>query len=90
MDRKEYTEKLKQGVYKITFTKTDGSTRELVGTLKQDLLPPPVEVDPDAPPKKERAINESVVAVYDLEAQGFRSFRIDSVTAFEATEYVRA
>ena len=64
----------------VKFKKVNGVIRNMRCTLKFDLLPTEVQnhlianpTDPDEP------INESVIAVYDLEAQGWRSFRLDGI-----------
>jgi hypothetical protein len=60
----------------VLFVKKDGTERRMTCTLKPDLLPhqentiKPVHWNPD------------VQAVWDLENQGWRSFRYDSVIGF--------
>jgi len=76
--RENVVNALKNEVATITFTKKDGSERVMKGTLMPTLLP---EFTSDKP-KKERKVNEEVVAVFDIEANGFRSFRLDTVTSF--------
>jgi len=74
---------LQENVMEITFTKTDGTERVMVCSLHPSLLPAvEVSTDPTAP-KKERKINLSVIACFDLEANGWRSFRLDSIKDFE-------
>jgi hypothetical protein len=59
----------------ITFTKKDGTERVMNCTLRGDMLPV-VEIKEDKAPRKQ---NDSVLSVYDLDAQGWRSFTINSV-----------
>lgn len=59
----------------ITFTKKDGSERVMNCTLRADMLPA-VEIKEDKTPRKK---NDSVLSVYDLDAQGWRSFTITAV-----------
>ena len=59
----------------VTFTKKDGSERVMKCTLMPEHLP---EV-PLVEGKTERKKTEGTVAVYDLEAKGWRSFTIKSV-----------
>lgn len=73
---------LRAGKCKIVFTKTDGTKRTLIGTLCPTLIPPPEPVDPDKPVKV-RKENPDVQAVYDLENNGWRSFRWDSLSLVE-------
>jgi len=69
---------LKTGPLSITFTKKDGTERVMVCTLQPELLPP-VVVTENTEPKRQKAVNEDVIAVYDLESKGWRSFTIRSV-----------
>lgn len=73
---------LYHGEVTVTFKKVDGTERVMRCTTCPDLLPPvpEVEVDPDAPPKKERKENPDVARVYDLDKGDWRSFRFDSIT----------
>ena len=73
---------LKRGVYKVTFKKTDGTTREMVCTLNSNLLPPMIETDDSKPHKKP---NFSVVSAYEL-GNDWRSFKVDSIIDFVKIE----
>lgn len=66
---------LKENVAVVVFTKKDGTERVMKCTLMPDLLPN-TEIVEGAVKKAE---NPDVVAVFDLEAEGWRSFRIDSI-----------
>lgn len=63
---------------KVTFTKKDGTVREMLCTLDANLLP---EVE-KAPGEVlvERKRSPTVMSVYDLESAGWRSFTIKSVS----------
>lgn len=85
-------------VLKIIFTKKDGSTRELIGTLKPDLIPEDKKTDNQLPlpfdkndmkliEKKIRKSNPNVFSVYDLEKEGWRSFIIDNLKDFHVVEH---
>lgn len=65
----------------ITFTKKDGSERVMRCTLRPDKLPVQ-EVKENANPRKQ---SDTAMAVYDLDAQGWRSFTIRSVKRVEFT-----
>ena len=69
---------LHQGEVAITFTKKDGTTRVLRGTLNPELLPK-IEIKEEAI-KTERKKSDTSLAVYDLEAKAWRSFTYKSVT----------
>jgi hypothetical protein len=58
----------------VVFTKSDGTERELLCTLKEEFI--------GAYEKKTERVkkeNPDVMSVWDLENNGWRSFRIDSV-----------
>ena len=84
--RKEFEKKLHEGAVKFKYTKKDGTERTANGTLKVDLmnLPPKVEdttqkqVDTsvDKQKKKERKRAPDLVCYYDLDANGFRCFKM--------------
>lgn len=84
-------EHLSAGEVKLVFTKKDGTDREMKCTTNIDLVPQEIhETNTDNPidfpkPKKEKKVNEDVMPVYDLEAQGWRSFRWDSVKEVKIT-----
>jgi hypothetical protein len=70
---------LKEGLHTITFTKVDGTTRTMVGTLKPDLLPalPPLVEGQVLPPRKTPA--PGVVNCYVPAELGWRSFKAESL-----------
>lgn len=74
-----FTTWLKSALYSnevtVTFTKKDGSDRVMKCTLDPEVLPP----SPVTEGKTERKKSENTLAVYDLEAQAWRSFTIKSV-----------
>ena len=65
---------LRSDVVVIQFTKTDGTERFMTCTLKEDLIEK-YEKKTD----REKAVNEDVISVWDVEKNGWRSFRYDSV-----------
>lgn len=69
---------LKQNVVSISFKKIDGTDRQMLCSLKEDILP---DVKSKEPNKKKQE-NENVLPVWDLEKNAFRSFRIDSLTDY--------
>lgn len=75
MTKKEIHEILRSSVRVVTFTKTDGTERVMKCTLKDSYLPEQLDVEEYISRKK----NEDVCAVWDVEAKGWRSFRIDSI-----------
>ena len=62
----------------VSFKKADGSIRQLHCSLHPELLPE-VVVTENTQIKKE---NTEVLAVFDLDKQAWRSFRVDSIQDF--------
>lgn len=79
---------LQKGEVTVTFTKKDGTVREMKCTLSESLIPPApvVELAEGSEPKKKKAENPDVRTVYDLEAKAWRSFRWDSVINYLGTK----
>jgi len=80
-DKYELKEILSNTVSTVVFTKVDGTEREMKCTLLPEYLPqkPVVEGQQlltEALPRKE---NPDTLAVWDMESNGWRSFRTDSV-----------
>jgi len=82
IDKYALREDLKNGVVTVVFEKTDGTERTMRATLS-DLYVPQVEPamlsEYDGQVPKGRQLNDNVQAVWDIDAQGWRSFRYDSV-----------
>lgn len=72
-------EALHEGPVEVLFTKKDGTERKMLCTLKPDLLPAQTDLE-EAVQKK--TPNPAVLAVWDIENQGWRSFRWDSIIGF--------
>lgn len=84
MNKVELLDLLHNNVVNITFTKINGDVRILKSTLKSDLLPK-VEVV-EGVEKKVRVESDNNISAWDIENEGWRSFRVDSVTAVEIIE----
>jgi hypothetical protein len=69
---------LKTSKMTVTFTKTDGTERAMNCTLVEEHIQPYEK-------KTERTRTESdeTIAVWDLDKNAWRSFRVDSVTELE-------
>jgi hypothetical protein len=83
-DRDTLLKDLQQNVIKVTFTKINGEKREMRCTLMDKYLPSNTDKNHLIAEHK-KVENLSVLAVWDLDNGGWRSFRIDSVEYVEAT-----
>ncbi len=70
---------LQTGIANVTFVKKDGTQRNLLCTLLPSELPAQTDLE-EAVQKK--TPNPEVLAVWDLENKGWRSFRYDSALGF--------
>lgn len=77
--REELINKLKENICVVSFKKKDGTNRNMKCTLKENIIPKATKEDPLSQ-KKIRALNEEVLPVWDVEKEGWRSFRVDSVS----------
>jgi len=64
---------LEQSVVEVTFTKKDGTERVMNCTLLEDYLPETTGAG--------RSAGSDSLAVYDVDSDGWRSFRWDSIKA---------
>ena len=74
MERSEVIDLLREGEVLVFFEKTNGEMRNLLATLKEELLPAQTDIEEVIQKKKP---NPDVLAVWDTENQGWRSFRWD-------------
>lgn len=73
-------EMLQKSQCRVIFTKLNGEERNMICTLKEGVIPKATK-DPITQ-KKVRDLNEEVLAVWDVNKEGWRSFRISNVVSF--------
>jgi len=78
-ERNKMVQALKSGLSEVTFTKVNGDLRIMTCTLDNSIMPEDMRPKDDAPTK---VPNPEVIAAYDVEADGWRSFRVENVTNF--------
>ena len=79
--KQSVAELARENVIRVTFTKSDGTERIMVCSLMDQYLPPIME-DAETITKD----NQNVLAVMDLQARSWRSFRINSIIKVETME----
>lgn len=84
IDKYELKEQLQNGVVTVVFEKKDGTERTMRATLSNLYVPqveePAMLSEYDGNiPKKARQLNDNVQAVWDIDSNDWRSFRLDSV-----------
>jgi hypothetical protein len=91
MNKSDIEKMLEENVCTVKFEKTNGEKRTMKCTLVKDLLPEvlekvihPAETRyPHLKEESKRAQNDNIVAVYDLDKDGWRSFRISYLESIE-------
>lgn len=77
MNKFELKEILENGVVTVVFEKVDGSIREMKCTLLTEYLP--VSDKQLLTENTTRKENDSSISVWDVESNGWRAFRLDSI-----------
>lgn len=77
MNKNDIIAELQNNICTVTFTKVSGEQRVLKCTLRDEIVP--VSTTTAA---RKRPIADDVVAAYDVDNDGWRSFKVDSVTNF--------
>ena len=77
---------LKGSVCEVTFTKTNGEKRVMRCTLDQNHIPQNIDYA-HLDEQHARKENLEVIAVWDIQANGWRSFRVDSVQYIQDLNY---
>ena len=83
INKDQIIEDLHNTICRVVFTKANGDERVMHCTLQESMLPEQIDLEETIQKKKP---NPDVLAVWDVEAKGWRSFRWDSVKEF-TTEF---
>ena len=74
--RSELQTQLRDEILEVTLRKANGDKRVMNCTLMEQIMPT-TEEKKDTTDKK---VNEDILSVWDIDAKGWRSFRINTVT----------
>lgn len=80
-DRGWMISELQKRECRVIFTKMNGEQRDMICTLQEGVVPPAKKDEPITQ-KAVRSVNEEVIPVWDVNAEGWRSFRVDRVISF--------
>lgn len=75
-------EYLRANIVNVRFEKADGTMRDMMCTLNEKYLPAQKDLEEAI---QEKEPNKEVVAVWDLEKESWRSFRLDRVVSMVET-----
>jgi hypothetical protein len=85
MTRDQFIERLVLGETQLSFTKADGTLRHMRATLDVRLLPKlPFDLNPTN--RRNRNENPDLIAVWDLDADAWRSLRFDRLISVDGAE----
>ena len=76
---------LEQNVLVVDFNKISGDKRVMTCTLREDMKPRATK-DDTLSQKKVREMSDAVVNVWDVKAEGWRSFRYDRINSVDVVD----
>ena len=76
---------LEQNVIVVDFNKISGDKRVMTCTLREDMKPRATK-DDTLSQKKVREMSDAVVNVWDVKAEGWRSFRYDRINSVDVVD----
>ncbi len=81
--REVLVEGLKRNLMKVVFTKVNGEERIMNCTLHESVLPESTITE------STKKVNPDTISVWDIDNNGWRSFRIDSIKEVKVVEAVK-
>ena len=81
--RDTLVEGLKNNLVKVVFTKVNGDERTMNCTLHDSILPEPTITETT------KKVNPDTISVWDIDNDGWRSFRLDSIKEFRIVSGVQ-
>lgn len=81
INKNELKQLLKKKTVEIKFKKKDGSDRTMNCTLVSDAVPVY-----EKKTERTRPENDNVLAVWDLDKEAFRSFKLDSIIEYKVLQ----
>jgi hypothetical protein len=88
--REQMIEELNRGVCIVNFTKADGSDRTMNCTLNSSFLTEAIGTGfiKEENEEQNKTPNPDVIPVWDIDVNGWRSFRIDTVSSFSSSSFL--
>lgn len=81
MNREDMVDQLRKGICTVKFTKVNGEERLMSCTLSNQFIPENLQPSKDSDDTGvQRTLD--VIRVFDVNADGWRSFRVENVLAF--------
>jgi hypothetical protein len=80
-NKEDLQEKLRNGIYRVTFKKINGEVREMPCTLMESAIPE--RFRPKSEGREPTAKEQENLRVFALESDGWRSFKVANVVTIE-------
>ena len=80
----EIITQLKMEIVNIEFMKKDGTRRKMTCTLMPEMLPDQIDLEEHV---QSKAYNPDILAVFDTDKDGWRSFRWDSLLSVNGVKF---
>ena len=80
--QKEYLDNLRHNICIVVFEKADETERTMICTLMKDVLPVVESSDSEKTMDYSAETLNTVIRVFDCEAEGWRSFKVNKVKSF--------
>jgi len=84
IEKAELKQLLSESVLTVSFNKKDGTLRTMLCTLMPEHLPI-VEKKEESEAKEPKKQSEESIAVWDLEKNAWRAFRLDSIVSYSTS-----
>lgn len=81
--KKEIIKDLRENKCQIDFTKSDGTKRQMISTLKIDFLPKEILQENYKSEPIEELVEKDFLTVYDIEKKNWRRFKYESINSIK-------
>jgi hypothetical protein len=88
INRDTLLEDLRENVIDVIFTKVNGEERRMKCTLMPSILPAKY-ITEEAAERNFHETNKETIRAWDIENNGWRSFRIENVSFVQALDYMQ-
>tara|TARA_R110002096_G_scaffold69149_7_gene166433 strand:- start:36750 stop:37025 length:276 start_codon:yes stop_codon:yes gene_type:complete len=85
MNKTDVVNALMSGLTNVKFTKINGDIRDMTCTLDEIIIGAPLVTESQSKVKAQAEDAPVVIRCYDINAEGWRSFRLDNVVTFHSS-----
>lgn len=80
-NKQEFKKLLNEGIVEFKYTKVNGEERTAKGTTKIDIMG-----EENAPQNKDYKYTDDIIRYYDLNSEGWRSFKFENLIEYNKGE----